>query len=220
MSALSPTILPFLKDLKANNNREWFEANKSTYRTAHADMAAFMDDLLEEMRKIDLIENESGKKSLFRIYRDVRFSKDKSPYKTNFAGHIKRATSALRGGYYLQVEPENIFIAAGFFMPESADLKRIREAIASDDKPLRSILDNPDFSSIWGTFDGERVKTAPKGFSKDHPAIDLIRFKQFHLSHTYTEKEALDESFSQHIAHHFLVIRPYFDYMSEILTAE
>ncbi len=218
MSKIEKNTFDFLAALKANNNREWFTANKEVYAKAHENMIAFMDSLIAEMKKIDNIENESGKKSLFRIYRDVRFSKDKSPYKTHFAGRLKRATQWLRGGHYIHIEPGNSFIAGGFFNPNPADLNLIRDELAHDAKTLRSILDDNDFKNTWGSFEGEAVKTAPKGFDKDHPDIDLIRFKQFHLSHSFSDKEVLSEDFIFEIVKSFLVIRPFFDYMSELLT--
>jgi uncharacterized protein (TIGR02453 family) len=131
---------------------------------------------------------------------------------------MARATKWLRGGHYIHIEPGNCFIAAGFFNPNSADLKLIREDIAHDSKPLKKILSDPDFKKVWGAFEGDSVKTAPRGFDKDHPDIDLIRFKQFHLSHKFSDEEVLSEDFVFEVVKSFLVIRPYFDYMSEVLT--
>ncbi|MEO9887587.1 MAG: DUF2461 domain-containing protein [Balneola sp.] len=219
MSQIQQSTFDFLNQLKVNNNREWFEKNKeSRYKSAHENMIEFMDALISEMKKVDNIETISGKKSLFRIYRDVRFAKDKSPYKPYFGARMSRATKWLRGGHYIHIEPGNCFIAGGFFSPNSADLKLIREDIAHDSKPLREILSDSDFKKIWGDFEGEAVKTAPRGFDKDHPDIDLIRFKQFHVSHHFSDEEALSEDFIFETVKSFLVIRPYFDYMSEVLT--
>lgn len=218
MGAVQKSTLEFLNQLKVNNNREWFERNKERYRTAHENMIGFMDSMIAEMNKVDNIETISGKKSLFRIYRDVRFSKDKSPYKPYFGARMARATKWLRGGHYIHIEPGNCFIAAGFFNPNSADLKLIREDIAHDSKPLKKILSDPDFKKVWGTFEGDSVKTAPRGFDKEHPDIGLIRFKQFHLSHKFSDEEVLSEDFIFEVVKSFLVIRPYFDYMSEVLT--
>lgn len=221
MSQINKSTFKFLKDLQKNNNREWFEKNKETrYKPAHEDMIHFMDSLLAEMKKVDNIETTSGKKSLYRIYRDVRFAKDKSPYKPFFGGRIKRATTWLRGGHYIHIEPGNSFIAGGFFNPNPEDLKLIRDEIAHDSKPLREILENPDFKATWGSFEGEAVKTSPRGYDPDHPDIDLIRFKQFHLSSHFTDEEVLSEDFIFEVVKSFLVIRPYFNYMSELLTRD
>lgn len=219
MSTIQQSTFDFLNQLKVNNNREWFDKNKeSRYKPAHENMIEFMDALITEMKKVDNIETISGKKALFRIYRDVRFSKDKSPYKPFFGARMSRATKWLRGGHYIHIEPGNSFIAGGFFNPNSADLKLIREDIAHDAEPLREILGDTDFRKVWGTFEGDAVKTAPRGFNKDDPNIDLIRFKQFHLSHHFEDKEVLKEDFIFEIVKSFLVIRPYFNYMSEVLT--
>src|SRR5215468_10357589 len=124
---ITNSTMGFLKKLSKNNNREWFNKNKNLYVAAHENVLAFVDALLFEMRRHDNIETRSAKESLFRIYRDVRFSKDKLPYKTYWAGHFKRATKKLRGGYYFQVEPGKTFVAGGFFSPNPADLLHIRK---------------------------------------------------------------------------------------------
>lgn len=219
MEHISKETFQFLKNLRKNNNRDWFEKNKEKgYKLAHENMVGFMESLIDEMKKMDHIESASGKKSLFRIYRDVRFSKNKSPYKPFFGGRLKRATRWLRGGYYLHVEPGNCYIAGGFFNPNPDDLTLIRKEIAHNAVPLLEILEEPTFKKTWGSFEGDAVKTAPRGYNIDHPNIDLIRFKQFYLSHYFSDEEALDEDFIFEIVKSFLVIRPYFNYMSEVLT--
>lgn len=215
---LTSETFQFLKDLKENNNRDWFTEHKPRYQAAHQNVIEFMDALIAEMNKVDNIETESGKKALFRIYRDVRFSKNKAPYKTSLSGALKRATKWLRGGYYVHLEPGNIFLAVGFWQPESADLKIIREELAHDAEPLRQILNDADFRSIWGEIEGEKVKTAPKGFSKDHPNIDLIRHKAFIFTKSFSDKEALSKDFLFEIIKAFIGIRPFLNYMSEVLT--
>jgi uncharacterized protein (TIGR02453 family) len=220
MSALNPSIFKFLNDLKKNNNREWFNEHKDQYVQVHEQAISFADSLLIEMKKHDDIATISGKKSLFRIYRDVRFSKDKSPYKNHFSGSLQRASKWLRGGYYFHLEPENVIIAAGFFSPAKEDLQRIREEIAADDQPLRKILNNTSLKKTFGILNGEQLKTAPKGFDKEHPAIDLIRYKQFYFTHKYTNKEVQDSNFSKRISDDYQILRPYLDYMTEVLTTD
>lgn len=218
MSVIDPSTLKFLTDLKANNNREWFTENKERYTEAHENMLEFMAALIGEMNKIDNIEANSVRRSLFRIYRDVRFSKNKTPYKTFFGGRMRRATPMLRGGYYIHIEPGNTFLTGGFRNPSPADLKLIRTELAHDANPLRIIMEEPEFKKTWGNFVGESVKTAPRGFDADHPDIDLIRFKQFHLAHAIPDDIVLSENFIFEIVKSFLTIRPFFEYMSEILT--
>ena len=160
------------------------------------------------------------KNCTFRINRDIRFSKDKSPYKTHFGGHLSRATKLLRGGYYFHIEPGNCFVGGGFWNPSAEDLKQIREQIAADPTPLLDIIHSADFKKHFGTLEGEKLKTAPKGFDKNHPAIELLNYKQFLLSKSFTDKEAQAENYAQKIIETFLAMRPFFDYMSEILTTD
>ncbi|XZF14019.1 DUF2461 domain-containing protein [Chitinophagaceae bacterium MMS25-I14] len=217
---ISKSGFDFLKDLKKNNNREWFNEHKAAFLEEQLQVEVFADALLQELNTHDLIETASGKKSLHRIYRDTRFSNDKTPYKTNWSGSFRRATKARRGGYYFHIEPGNTLIAGGFWAPEAQDLKRIREDIAFDPLPLKKILGSKSFVSTFGTLQGEQLKTAPKGFDPSHEAIDLLRYKQFLLIRTFTDKEVLDASFLSEVGKTFRNMRPFFDYMSAVLTTD
>jgi len=210
----------FLKRLSENNNREWFNKNKKDYLSAHENMIAFTETLLKEMRKHDFIEKNSGKESLFRIYRDVRFSKDKSPYKTYWAGHFKRATKKLRGGYYFQIGPGESMAAGGFFNPDSKDLLRIRQDIDLNFTDWKKILADKKITKTFGDLKGEKVSTSPKGFSKDNPAIELLKHKQFYFVRRFTDKEVLGKKFLKELNQSFKNLRVYFDYMSEVLTTD
>lgn len=217
---IQKSTLDFLSILKANNNREWFQTNKAVYEKAHQNTIAFADSLLEKMRIHDSIETASGKASLFRIYADTRFSKDKAPYKTHFGIRFSRATAQLRGGYYFHLEPGNSFMAGGFFSPNSDDLKRIREDIHFNYEDWNEILTQPPFMETFVELRGDGVKTTPKGFDKDHPAIELLRKKQFILRHDFTDKEVLQSDFVEKLDQTFQELRPFFDYMSEVLTTD
>jgi len=213
--------LDFLKKLGSNNNRDWFNENKAVYQAQHENLILFADELLGKMNEHDTIETPTGKKSLYRIYRDVRFSKDKSPYKTNWSGGFKRATKQLRGGYYFHIQPgNNSFIGGGFWGPNKEDLLRIREDIAMDDSEMRSIITSKDFVDTFGQLDGEQLKSAPKGFDKEHPAIDLLRYKQFIFGKNFTDAEVLKADFADVANETFKKMRPFFDYMSEVLTTD
>lgn len=216
MTQLKPSQFQFLAELKDNNNRDWFSANKARYQKEYQHFKSFSEAVSERMNAIDHIEALN----LFRIYRDVRFSKDKSPYKTCFSFSMSRATKWLRGGYYLHVEPGESFIGGGFWNPEPGDLKRIRKEIAADSQTLRQILADPVFVETFGALQGEQLKSAPQGYSKDHPAIDLIRLKQFLVSKKFTDEEVLSASFSEIAIQTFQRMRPFFDYMSEVLTTD
>lgn len=219
-ATISKDTLLFLEALAANNVREWFEANRSRYEKAHENMIAFAEQLLTEMQKHDQIVHASGKRTLMRIYRDVRFSKDKSPYKNYWGGGLKRDTLKLRGGYYFHIQPSHSFVGGGFWGPNKEDLLRIRQEIAADDEPLREIIADKDFQKMFGTIEGDTVKTAPKGFSRDHPAIDLIRHKQFVVRRSFTDEQVISDTFVQEVVQTYLNMRPFFDYMSEVLTTD
>lgn len=210
----------FLSALKKNNNRDWFNAHKERYLNELSHIETFADALLAELNKEDVIETPSGKKSLHRIYRDIRFSKEKTPYKTNWSGSFRRATKQRRGGYYFHIEPGNSFIAGGFWGPNPEDLKRVRDDIAYDAAPLRKILKSKSFVSTFGKLQGEQVKTTPKGYDADNEGIDLLRYKQFLVKRNFTDKEVLSDSFLKEAALTFKHMRPFFDYMSEVLTTD
>ncbi len=210
------STIKFLKDLDKNNHREWFLSHKEAYDAALGNLKTFKEEVHKNLAKKDLIEDSR----LFRIYRDVRFSKDKAPYKNNFGMHFTRASPALRGGYYLQIEPGKSFAGGGFWAPEPKDLKRIRDEFAFDDKPIRKIISNKTFLKYFGTLQGEELKTAPSGYDRDHPAIDLVRKKQFIISRNFTDKEVVDLTFLKEVTLTFEAMRSFFDYMSEVLSTD
>jgi len=215
MAAVSKSTFKFLKDIEKNNNREWFKENKSRYDLANSEMKELLEEIANSLAKFDEIE----KKKLFRIYRDVRFSKDKTPYSTNFRMSLGRSGDYKRGGYYIRIAPNGqTMVGGGFYNPESSDLKLIRSHIAADDKPLRKILKSKKFQSTFGELMGDQVKSAPKGYSKDHPAIDLLRYKSMYVFHTFTDKEVLSGNFIKEVTKIYKDIQPFFSYMTEILT--
>lgn len=214
------SVFQFLKDLKKHNDRDWFGKNKDRYLTEYENMIVFAEAFLGEMQKIDHIETESGKKSLHRIYRDTRFSKDKTPYKCNFGGGFRRATRLLRGGYYYHIEPGNSFAAGGFWGPNKEDLQRIREDIDQNYQEWRALIRNKKIKDTFGQLQGEALKTTPKGFPSDHPAIDLLRYKQFLLIRPFTDKEVLSPAFLPELVKTYKNIRPFFDHMSQVLTTD
>ncbi|MGB0886505.1 MAG: DUF2461 domain-containing protein [Vicingaceae bacterium] len=218
MTEISKGNFNFLKQLKKNNNRDWFNTNKDQYLKQHQNIIEFADEVLKELNVHDNIETPTGKKSLFRIYRDVRFGKDKSPYKTHWAGGFKRATKHLRGGYYFHIEEGNSMVAGGFWAPSKEDLLRFREDIAVDAKPLRRIINSKLFKETFKTLDGDQLKTCPKGFNKEHPDVDLLRYKQYIISKKFTDKEVLSPDFAKQVGETFKKMRPFFDYMSESVT--
>lgn len=219
-AGIHPSSFDFLSALKQNNNRDWFNDHKAQYQEELENMERFADALLTQLNTHDLIETPSGKKSLFRIYRDTRFSNDKTPYKTYWSGSFKRATKQRRGGYYFQIEQGNSFVGGGFWGPEAQDLKRIRDDIAFDAAPLRKILKSKSFTSLFGTLEGEQLKKVPRGYAADHEAADLLKYKQFLLIRRFTDKEVVNGQFLKEASLTFKGMRPFFDYMSEVLSTD
>ena len=217
-ASISKQNLNFLKDISINNNREWFAENKTRYEEAHQNIKAFVEAVKVGLEKTDDIE----KAKLYRIYRDVRFSKDKSPYKSNWGCSYVRATAQLRGGYYLSIGPNGVsMVGGGFYNPNSKDLKLIRDKIAQDEgTTLRKILNRKKFKDTFGTLEGKQLKTAPKGFEKDDPAIELLRYKSFYVMKSFKDAEVYEPNFAKEVVKTFKVIRPWFDYMSEVLTTD
>lgn len=212
--------IDFLSVFKKHNDRDWFNANKALFLKEQHYIELFADALLEELNSHDVIETPSGKKSLHRIYRDTRFSKEKTPYKTNWSGSFRRATKYRRGGYYFHIESGNSFIAGGFWNPNPDDLKRIRDDFAFDDMPMRKILNSKVFKSTFGVLQGEQLKTSPKGFDPESTAIDLLRYKQFLIIRKFSDEQVLKPTFLKEANQTFKNMRPFFDYMSDVLTTD
>jgi uncharacterized protein (TIGR02453 family) len=221
MITITPSTCKFLKDLANNNHRDWFNAHKDEYTNAQNNMAGFVDELIKKMNTHDVIETESGKKALFRIYNDVRFKKDKAPYNPRFGFGLRRAGKQRRGGYYMQIAPGNSFLAGGFFAPNAADLLRIRHDISDNYADWKKMLGKKQIKeNFGGLVTQRRLATCPKGFFKDNEAIELLRLQQFILRHNFTDKEILAPDFLQTVHTLFKSLRPYFDYMSEVLTTD
>lgn len=194
----SQAILSFLRSLKRNNNREWFLANKSKYDQAKREFENFIEKSIREISRFDKrITGIKAKDCLFRIYRDVRFSHDKSPYKNHLGAFITDKGKNSNGpGYYIHAEPGNCFIAGGIYQPESSQLELIRKEIDFSLTYFKKILNNKDFVKYFGTLveDG-KLKTAPKGFAKDHPAIDLLKHRSYIAAHKVRDEQAADDDF-------------------------
>jgi uncharacterized protein (TIGR02453 family) len=180
----------------------------------------FLDQLIATMNQHDQLETQSGKESLYRIYNDVRFSEDKTPYNPRFAGSLRRQKPMLRGGYYFWIKPGESRVGCGFTYPNAEDLLRIRQDIAINYKLWRRLLNSKAIQSDFGEMSGDQVKTAPQGFAKDHVAIDLLRYKQFWFEHSFTDKEVIADDFVDRVNKTFKSIRPFFNHMSEVLTTD
>lgn len=213
---LQSSIFHFLHQLKENNNREWFASNKKVFQVEEQHAKAFFMAVYADLEKIDNLD----KMQVFRIYRDVRFSKDKSPYKNHFSVGFNRSKPLLRGGMYLHIEDNASFVGGGFWEPNAADLFRIRKEIEVDASELRAIISEENFQKYFKTLQGEELKTAPRGFDKTHPAIDLLRKKQFLLTRRFSNDEVLSANFKDEVIASFKAMRPFFDYMSDVLNTD
>ncbi|WP_250436166.1 DUF2461 domain-containing protein [Hanstruepera flava] len=215
MKTLSNDVLNFLKKLEKNNNRDWFNENKKEFKVLENQVKAFYSELFTMLKTHDDVDSSK----IFRIYRDVRFSKNKQPYKTHFGGSFHRKKPQLRGGYYLHIAPNNeSFIATGFWEPNKDDLLRIRKEFEMDAAEMRDIMNKPSFKNIWGNLVGDELKSAPRDFDKNHPDIDLIRKKQYIFTKKYKDSEVLSNNFLDEVNNSFKAVRPFFDYMSDVLT--
>ena len=206
----------FFKKLKKNNNRDWFAENKPKFKELELEIKAFGEELKDRLNEFDNVDRFK----LFRIYRDIRFSKDKTPFKTHFGLYWNRLKPRLRGGYYLHIAPNNNFLACGFWDPNPKDLYRIRKEFLHDANEFRKILKSKEIYSIWGNLEGTELKTAPRNFDKNHPDIDLIRKKQFVFKINYSDKEVLEKRFIDKIELSLKAIRPFLNYMTDVLTTD
>ena len=214
--AITKEALYFLDKLKKNNDRDWFTEHKTEFKKHQSDIKDFYTLVMDNLKVHDQIE----KMKMFRIYRDVRFSKDKTPYKAHFAGSFHRSGAQNRGGYYIRIKPGESFIATGFWGPEKEDLFRIRKEFELDASEFREIIDQKSFKEIWGELRGDAVKTAPKGFDKEHENIDLIRHKQFIFQRNFSDTQVLSPLFLDEIDKSYKAVRPYFDLMSDVLNTD
>ncbi|EAY28599.1 DUF2461 domain-containing protein [Microscilla marina] len=210
-------ILRFLADLAQNNTREWMQDNKKVYQQAKKDFEEFTSEVIEEIATFDPnITGLTAKDCLFRLHRDVRFSKDKSPYKLNFGASItKGGRKSHWAGYYLQIQPGGeSFMAGGCYMPASENLAKIRQEIDYNAEEFRKLLAADGFKKYFGTLSGEQVKTSPKGYKKDNPNIDLLRHKSFTMWHKVTDKQVLSKNYKTLIVHAFEAMKPVNDFLN------
>ena len=218
---IDSTTLTYLTDLERRNEKPWFEANKERYQAAHANMVRFADALLERMKVHDRISTPSGKASLMRIYTDQRFHTDKPPYAPRFGGRLARVKPTLRGGYFFRIMPgDRSHVTCGFMGPVADDLRLIRQDIVHDHETWRKILRGKNLRTHFGELVGEEVATAPRGYAKEHSAVDLLRKKQFLLRRSFTDQEVLAPGFLDEVVKSFRAVQPWFDHMTEVLTSD
>lgn len=211
--------LNFLKELKTNNNKDWFEKNKNTYLQSKEEFEALVDKVITGVRKFDkqIAPDLKGKDCTFRIYKDVRFSKDKTPYKSNMGASINPGgKKSLLAGYYLHIEPGGSFLAGGVYMPQPEVLQAIRQEIDYNADALLKIIKSAAFKKYFKGLDEEdKLKNPPKGFDKEHPQVELLKNKHFIVSHHLSDKQVLAKDADANIVGGFKAMLPFLAYLRE-----
>jgi len=220
--AIDKETVLFLNGLEQNNDRDWLQANKKEFENAKDDFAAFTGELIAGISRFDPdVGGLMPDACIFRIYRDIRFSKDKSPYKTNFGAYVcpgGRKTNS--PGYYIHIQPGGqSFLAGGKHMPESHELLAMRRAVADGTDEFLKIIGDENFKKLFGEMDGEKLKTAPKGFPADHPAIEFLKFKSFTVSHMLDKDKMLTSpDFSAYLVSACQKMKPFIDFLRKALA--
>ncbi|MDO1447318.1 DUF2461 domain-containing protein [Rhodocytophaga aerolata] len=215
-------VLQFVSQLKPNNTREWLEANRPMYESAKAEFSEFVRHIIKDLSQLEpgfsLLE---PKDCIFRIHRDIRFSKNKTPYKTHFGAYFaeggKKSTKA---GYYLHIEPDGkSMLAGGVYMPPPEDLKKIRQEIDYNGEQLRNILNTQSFKKYYGTITGEKLKTTPKGYSPEHPDIELLKQKDFIATHYVEDSTVIQPDYLSYCMKAWKALKPLNDFMNAALDS-
>lgn len=211
------TTFDFLKAIKKNNNRDWFEKNKEKYLLAKENWEQVLDEVVAGISKFDKrFADLKGKNCAYRIYRDVRFSPDKTPYKSHLGASINAfGKKSMNAGYYIHVEPGSCFIAGGMWMPPGDLLKKVRQEIDYNGKELHKILNNKTFKKYYGSLETEySLKTNPKGYDKDHPDIELLRLTSFIVSHPFKDADTMKKTFAKELVKGAEIMRPLIDFLN------
>jgi len=222
MITIKQETFDFLEQLKENNNREWFQKNKAWYEEAKQNVEEFTSELLDVIKKTDntIPESITAKKSVLRIYRDIRFSKDKTPYKTNFGISISAGGKATGSpGYYFHIEPGKCFIAGGYWAPEASDLKAMRQEIDYNTTDFLKIIESKEFKDYFGGLEREdTLKFAPKGYDPDHPYIELLKLKSFVCVHGVANRSITNNKGTDEITKGIQLISPFNQFLQNALV--
>jgi uncharacterized protein (TIGR02453 family) len=216
---MSKKYLSFLSELSQNNHKDWMDANRDWYQEVRG---AFLEDVEGLLQAISHWEPQlsgfKGKDCVFRQNRDVRFSANKDPYKTNLAAYFSVGGKKSNGpGYYLHIQPGGSFLAGGIWMPPSDILKKIRQEIDYSGKELLEILQESTFKKRFGALEGEQLKTSPKGYEADHPHIQLLRYKSFIVSAPISDDEVASGHFKDKAIQYFQIMKPFHDFLARAI---
>lgn len=210
----------FLRDLVENNNRDWFLENKPQYEQARENVIDFAGQLIILLAKTDpnIRADTDPKKCVMRIYRDIRFSKDKTPYKNNFGINFKTGSGIAELGYYLHIQPGHSFTGGGYWMPQADHLKAIRQEIDYNGAVLNAVISNASFTNDFSAFDQqEQLKNNPKGYEAGHPYINLLKLKSFAAMHQLSDKELMDKTAVQNVVKYLAKIQPLNNFLNQAL---
>ena len=216
---IQQSTLDFFKDIKENNNKPWFEQNKPRYEVAKANYLRFIEELLVEIRKIEPIYEKDLKKYASRIYRDVRFSKDKSPYKNNISSLIERAPDYKKCPFYLHIQPGESFIGGGIYQPEPDLLNRVRQEIDYNGSEFNSILNKKSFVDLFGKLSGDTLVRPPKGYDANNPNIELLKLKQYIVSKNFSDEVVTSKHFISELCTCYEEALPFF-YFFDVVKGE
>jgi uncharacterized protein (TIGR02453 family) len=220
MEAIKKTTLAFLSELARNNNRDWFKTNELPYREAKGNFESFIQDVINEIIVFDpIMKGIEVKNCVFRINRDIRFSNDKSPYKTNFGAFIVRGgkkNGDKFAGYYIHLEPGKSFIAGGAYVPPAPWLNAIREKIDQESETFLKILKQKDFVKYFGEISGEKLKNPPRGFTSDNPNIEYLKLKSFLAMNEVTDKTVLSTDYLAHVVTVLKTMKPLNDFLNNL----
>ena len=217
---ITPPTIKFLKALKKNNNKEWFDANRSAYEIAKKEFLIQVSDILEKLKSIDpTLVHLEPKNCIFRINRDVRFSSNKDPYKTNFGASFSKGGKKIEcAGYYFHLEPGNNFLGGGFWMPESSALKKIRMEIDYNFDEFKSILQHKAFKKYYeGLNDDAKLSRPPRNYDEDNPAIEFIKLKSFTALVALEDEDVMNKNLTPTIIKHFEAIKPLIDFLNRAI---
>jgi uncharacterized protein (TIGR02453 family) len=213
--------IAFLKKLKRNNNRSWFEKHKEEYEDfVKRPMQSLIASLQPHFQKFAPEFDLNPKRSIFRIYRDVRFSKDKRPYKTHVAAHFVlrgRPKGVSGSGYYVHIEPGEVYAGGGIYMPDSLQLKAIRRAIVNEADEFLSIVSRKSFKKSFGRIEGEKLKRMPRGYDENHPMAEWLKYKQFWVGIEWPESKCLKEGFVANLGKIFEEATPLVRFLNNAL---
>ncbi len=211
-------VLSFLEEISKNNNKPWFEAHRSAYDDALTEFGRFTDRLIDEFRVADNLGDLRAKDCISRIYRDIRFSKDKSPYKTNLWASIAPGGKRnMHMGYHISIQPgDRSILAGGMYEPSPEQLTGFRQSIDEGAEEFKDIITEKAFVDYFGGIEGDKLKTAPQGYDKNHPEIELLKLKQVVVIKYFSDKQVLAKDFLDTVIEGCKVMRPFLDYFQRI----